>query len=1411
MSSIAALPPSLRQKITFLARRIRLLRALHGSSLLLVMLLITGSAAVSMDYWFGLPAAVRGVLLIVWACLGTSVAFRAICIPLCRKLTPDALAALVEEKHPDLGERLTSAVELAGNSGGFHGSASLVALLIQEADTHARHLNFLEAVPARPTIRLAGGTVALLLLAGSCALLWPRYSVELARRFLLPWRTPGALVLYSLDVRPGDIAAATGRPLAFSVTVVPKHDKIVLPSSSTLVISDADGNVSRRPMQAERPDAFSFVLDKVGGDFRYHVEAGDAISDGYQVTAVTPVELAADSPTITISPPPYAKKSIENQIIHGLADLTALQHSRIRLELRFTRPARTATLEWPLPRAKDDRATNDPPAVHPLMLTPDRCGATCELPALVSGNYRLLLEEEHGIRTELEPRVLTVQADQPPVFRRVVIGDKLQTSESKNATLTKEHKGFRKDDTRLALPSDSVPLDIGLADDVGVTRAEVEYRINDGPSQRQAIPLEGAESREASGQLLFKLAGKGLEEGDTLHYRIRAVDNRNVPEAGLQPHTIYYPAEQNWLTVKIGDQAQPLRQQEILSQRDDIDQRLDEILNKLIEEQRSLNQVAQQPVSKAEQAKQLKELREQNRNIQNSLRELNGIAAEIRPLQTLAAEARAVAQEEMNRSDQALQRAEQEPQREPRLHELRDSDKEITAALRRVEQMRRANERLAQARLELLKLETLSERQQRLAERTADDRAKQPTKPNLSQELQREQKDIAKELQRLAEQSEPLRKALEAARRDEAQQLAARARELAQAENDLLEAARETRQREKELRLAELATRQQALAERATRFANESRSAAYAAGTPSLRPDDAQRAAQALREDNIGEALRLQHRHSDELEHLAKELDQASDRAREPTEAARQLARLQEALRQRLKEQESKKLTTPELRDAVRREQEALARAVENLPVPGRDDEAQKQQREGVERATQARDALEDHDARHAEVRMTQAAQALEHLAEQLQRTSSPPEQTQERDTPRATARAQAPEVVPHGLPSHEQAKQARELAQQQGALTEAVQELMSQETQPRHGPRENPVSDLAREQAEVARQAADLAGDLDKERGLREAVAPRAQQAARSAEQASRQLQAGAIKRAYQAGTQTARQLQEVAEQLSQAPHNGSSTPEQARRLAGRQQDLNRRMADLLANADAQHAQQQARQQELQGQTSDLSQQLRQLAQGMGDSLLAGLSSRRAAQAGRQAQDAMQQATASDRQGNQRRAQQAQQQAVEALNQTARQVEMAAQQMAAALDLPQTQPGSGASEQPGQELQHAQTEMKQAQTQLTRREQQAARAAMERASQALQRAARALTQRVGRPEQNRQGSGQGVAEAGRPDPSLLGSDAKAYAGKPWGELPGQLRTKIIQDMQARYGDDYARIIQLYFEQIADTKNRGLQ
>ncbi len=105
-----SLPPALRAKIALLARRIRLLRAVRGFSLLVLVLVLLTGAVFLADYAFDLTqpalAAALGTLVVAAAL----VAMFGLVGPVCRRLDPEALAAVIEERYPELGERLTSTV-----------------------------------------------------------------------------------------------------------------------------------------------------------------------------------------------------------------------------------------------------------------------------------------------------------------------------------------------------------------------------------------------------------------------------------------------------------------------------------------------------------------------------------------------------------------------------------------------------------------------------------------------------------------------------------------------------------------------------------------------------------------------------------------------------------------------------------------------------------------------------------------------------------------------------------------------------------------------------------------------------------------------------------------------------------------------------------------------------------------------------------------------------------------------------------------------------------------------------------------------------------------------------------------------------------------------------------------------------
>jgi hypothetical protein len=64
------------------------------------------------------------------------------------------------------------------------------------------------------------------------------------------------------------------------------------------------------------------------------------------------------------------------------------------------------------------------------------------------------------------------------------------------------------------------------------------------------------------------------------------------------------------------------------------------------------------------------------------------------------------------------------------------------------------------------------------------------------------------------------------------------------------------------------------------------------------------------------------------------------------------------------------------------------------------------------------------------------------------------------------------------------------------------------------------------------------------------------------------------------------------------------------------------------------------------------------------------------------------------------------------------------------------------------------------------------------------------------------------IADHGAPDLAGLKPAARAQSARAWGELPGHLRTEILESSQGQYREDYARLIELYFREIATEASR---
>ena len=203
MPANTRLPRKLRSRLAELGQRLRRMHIIQGLCRLALVILSTALASVILDGLMHFPGWMRGLLLTGWVVLSALEIRRFVRGPLRQPLDAEGLASAVEQEFPRLGERLTTAVELAGSRDPANGSPELIDVVIRDAENRTRKLDLKRAAPASTTIGFAvAGFVALL------AVLIPLVSVpkagEHARRFLAPWYTPKSEASFTIKITSGD-------------------------------------------------------------------------------------------------------------------------------------------------------------------------------------------------------------------------------------------------------------------------------------------------------------------------------------------------------------------------------------------------------------------------------------------------------------------------------------------------------------------------------------------------------------------------------------------------------------------------------------------------------------------------------------------------------------------------------------------------------------------------------------------------------------------------------------------------------------------------------------------------------------------------------------------------------------------------------------------------------------------------------------------------------------------------------------------------------------------------------------------------------------------------------------------------------------------------------------------------------
>ena len=874
----------LTERLSGVDHQVRLLALIKGAGVLVVAVGLCVGLGLLADFAWDFPVPVRAGLLGLSAFVALVFTWRQLVRPAVRSATTEELAALLESRHPELQERLTSAVELSDPESPeeYRGSLLMREMLLKQAHESVRRVPVRDAEKPQNVGRW--GFAGVVVLAGLVApfLFFGGYGLLVAR-FFAPWQNLERASNLYFVVDEGDRTVARGADVEVAAAAEWRYFQGDLPGEVWLKWKNARGDRDRRQMAwNEERERYVAMLPHVFHSFDFEVRSGPARTRAFHVNVVEAPALVALM--LSVDPPAYTGRHAE--LIDGaVGEMVVLEGSRLSLSMQFNKPVVEAAFAW----------TPDPTEVNPepgtsesrIELSDDGLSGRIDLDAGAGGEFAILVTDRDGLHNPDEPvRRIRVIMDEPPL---VAYADAHDNSEAR--------------------PNDVVRVPLTVSDDLGVASLELHYEVLRTGGDDSRLPLTGVleadplvlGGRNAETEFELDLGSLDLADGGLLAVRGRATDERPVPGPN-----------ESWTEqrlIGISDQADPYGAAELAEQQRKVKEALGELRQDVLENQQQVDELraeAEQNLqenSPFERDGDASDLADQERALIDRAQQLAAIF-ELHPLYAnLGERTREVASEPLT---DAVEQMEQSESAELKQKEenFEQASAQLAEAADRLEQLESEFEQLAALEQNLLDLQQLADRTERLAsdveefdearseerpDETADEQAaREQQLATEQQQLQQDHQELTADLNDLLERRPEL---LDAALEDQLEQLrelAERAGEIADREEALSEALREEATNNAE-NLAPLAEQQRELVEQAEQLRADSELNENSPVDP-LNVDELREALDELNDGNTDEALAQQEEAAAALERLAEELARNAELSNDPQEAARQLS-----------------------------------------------------------------------------------------------------------------------------------------------------------------------------------------------------------------------------------------------------------------------------------------------------------------------------------------------------------------------------------------------------------------------------------------------------------------------------------------------------------------------------------------
>ena len=480
------------------------------------------------DWLMPLPSFVRIALLTVGVGVTVYLLYKYLVQPLRAALTLRDIALNVEQNHPDLEDRLVSAIEFGNRESTDPIEAHMLQRLLEDTTQRVKSIDFKATVDHSRTRKHVG--IAALVVVGCCilALIFPTELHTSLLRVLVPWEKTEPVLTTKLTVEPGNVRILRGKSLPIHVTVTGKSaDKVVL-AYENIEARGADPSETQTTQQQinmlQNPEdkrGFAYEIFNIDADLEYYVVANETTSERYTVEVfempkVTEISVAYTYPDYT---------GLKPVVQTGTGDIQAVVGTQAEIKLTTNKAIQTAT--FTLRKDVKDEAQE---SASTQMVISDGNILTTTVDVIADGTYTVALLGIDGFNNEI-PIEYTVKAI-PDAVPKVVI----------------KEPGRDIKTTKLG----EVEIIAEATDDYGVAELKLMYRI--GADELQALTLETStpdaviessatdtvQHRVAEGSYTFYLEEFEVEPGDIISYYAHAVDNNTHTGPGEASSDIYF-------------------------------------------------------------------------------------------------------------------------------------------------------------------------------------------------------------------------------------------------------------------------------------------------------------------------------------------------------------------------------------------------------------------------------------------------------------------------------------------------------------------------------------------------------------------------------------------------------------------------------------------------------------------------------------------------------------------------------------------------------------------------------------------------------------------------------------------------------------------------------------------------------